>query len=367
MIRTILIPALALLGVLFGVYTVVQGSKPPVASLPVAEPPKAPYESFVAGSGLIESNTQNTAVGTPTAGVVTRVAVVVGAVVKKGDVLFELESRQLEAELEVRKATLAAAQAAVDRLRSMPRAEEIPPAESRVVEAASLLEDAKSQLAFWERITDKRAITEDDLSKRRYAVAAADARLKAAEASLALIKAGPWKSDILVAEAQVAQAEAQMKATLIELDRRIVRSPIDGQVLQVNIRAGEFAQAGPLTTPLMMMGGVTPLHVRVDVDENEAWRVSSGAKAIGYLRGNKSISAPLTFVRFEPYVVPKRSLTGESTERVDTRVLQVIYSFDRGSMPLYVGQQMDAYVEAPPLESVAPTASSPGTVPVGKK
>lgn len=360
MIRTVLIPLLALLGVLFGVYTVVQGSKPPVASLPVSEPPKAPFASFVAGSGLIETSTQNTGIGTPTAGVVSRVSAVVGAMVRKGDVLFEIEARQLDAELEVRKAALAAAAANVERLKSQPRAEELPPAEAKVAEASALLEDMRAQLAFWDRITDKRAINEDDLSKRRFAVAAAEARLRAAEASLALTKAGAWKSDVLVAESQVAQAEAQVKATLIEADRRVVRSPMDGQVLQVNIRAGEFAQAGPLSSPLVMMGGVTPLHVRVDIDENEAWRVASGAGAVGYLRGNKSISTPLTFVRFEPYVVPKRSLTGESTERVDTRVLQVIYSFERGGMPLYVGQQMDVYVEAPPLESSVPKASVDG-------
>jgi len=47
--------------------------------------------------------------------------------------------------------------------------------------------------------------------------------------------------------------------------------------------------------------------------------------------------------------VPKRSLTGDSTERVDTRVLQVLYRFDRGDLPVYVGQQMDVFVEAPPI------------------
>jgi HlyD family secretion protein len=51
-------------------------------------------------------------------------------------------------------------------------------------------------------------------------------------------------------------------------------------------------------------------------------------------------------VRFEPYVVPKMSLTGDSTERVDTRVLQVIYSFERGNLPIYIGQQMDIYIDA---------------------
>src|SRR6516225_11269054 len=72
-------------------------------------------------------------------------------------------------------------------------------------------------------------------------------------------------------------------------------------------------------------GSVTPLHVRVDVDEHDAWRVRGGAPAAASPRGNGSIRIPLEFVRFEPYVVPKKSLTGDSTERVDTRVLQIIY------------------------------------------
>jgi len=75
----------------------------------------------------------------------------------------------------------------------------------------------------------------------------------------------------------------------------------------------------------MILGSVTPLHVRVDVDEHDAWRVRGGALAAASPRGNGSIRIPLEFVRFEPYVIPKKSLTGDSTERVDTRVLQVIY------------------------------------------
>jgi hypothetical protein len=44
-------------------------------------------------------------------------------------------------------------------------------------------------------------------------------------------------------------------------------------------------------------------------------------------------------------VVPKRSLTGDSTERVDTRVLQVIYAISDDKLPLFVGQQMDVFIE----------------------
>jgi hypothetical protein len=95
----------------------------------------------------------------------------------------------------------------------------------------------------------------------------------------------------------------------------------------------------------MILGSVTPLHVRVDVDEHDAWRVRGGAQAVASPRGNGSIRIPLEFVRFEPYVIPKKSLTGDSTERVDTRVLQVIYRIRDGEPSVYVGQQMDVYID----------------------
>src|SRR5262249_15656838 len=126
-----------------------------------------------------------------------------------------------------------------------------------------------------------------------------------------------------------------------------VRAPLDGQLMQLKLRPGEFAATGVLAQPLILLGSVDPMNVRVDVDDNDAWRVKAGVPAVAFLRGNKEIKASLKFVRFEPYVVPKRSLTGDSTERVDTRVLQAIYSFDRGDLPIYVGQQVDVFIEAP--------------------
>ena len=149
------------------------------------------------------------------------------------------------------------------------------------------------------------------------------------------------------AEATLAQNRANLRSALTDLERLTVRAPVDGQVLQLKVHLGEFAPTGVLQTPLILFGTVEPVYVRVNVDENEAWRVSAKAAAMGYLRGNKEISTPLQFVRFEPYVLPKTSLTGESTERVDTRVLQVIYSFKRGNLPIYVGQQMDVYIDSP--------------------
>ena len=53
-----------------------------------------------------------------------------------------------------------------------------------------------------------------------------------------------------------------------------------------------------------------------------------------------------TFVRAEPLVVPKRSLTNSASERVDVRVLQIIYALPTGAANFVVGQQVDGFVPA---------------------
>jgi multidrug resistance efflux pump len=59
----------------------------------------------------------------------------------------------------------------------------------------------------------------------------------------------------------------------VEIERSTVRSPIDAEVLQVKLRVGEFAPAAPTSAPLVLLGRSKPLHVRVDVDEQEGWWV----------------------------------------------------------------------------------------------
>ena len=303
MIRKYLLPLLAVAGLCFGFFMALRGGRSLPAAPPVAEPAMAPYRTFVAGTGIIESSTENIAIGTPIAGIVAEVPVSVGSVVAAGEPLFKIDDRMSRAELGVRQAEVHGAEAE--------------------------LADARNQLRLVEGLGDKRAISVEEIDRRRFAVDRTAARL--------------------------AEAQAALESVQTNLAMLTIRAPVAGQVLRVNVRVGEFAPAGTLIEPLILFGSVTPLHVRVDVDETDAWRVQSGAAAIAVLRGNSDIRTPLRFVRFEPYVVPKRSLTGESTERVDTRVLQVIYSFDRGDLPIFVGQQMDVFIEAPGHEEDAGT------------
>ena len=362
MIRTYLIPLLAIAGVLLAVITVVKGSRPPNAQPPVVEPPRAPFDAFVAGSGLVEASSQNIAVGAPVGAVVTRVLVTVGDPVEAGQPLFELDARALTAQVAVRDAAVAIAARQLARLRAGTRPEEIPPARARIAEAQAALADVQSQLDRSQGLAESGAVSAEELTRRRYAAGGAEARLAEAQGDLALLEAGAWAEDLAIAESRLQEARAQADEVRVEIERRTVRAPVAGRVLQANIRPGEFAQAGTLATPLMMVGAVDPLHVRVDVDEHEAWRVRAGSPAFAYVRGNKDLSTPLAFVRFEPFILPKRSLTGESTERVDTRVLQVLYRFDPGSLPIYVGQQVDVYIEAPPIAS--PPPADPASLPL---
>jgi hypothetical protein len=65
-------------------------------------------------------------------------------------------------------------------------------------------------------------------------------------------------------------------------------------------------------------------------------------------RGNAGRRVQASFVRAEPLVTPKRSLTNSSAERVDVRVLQLVFALPAQSGGFFVGQQVDAFVPAKP-------------------
>jgi hypothetical protein len=117
-------------------------------------------------------------------------------------------------------------------------------------------------------------------------------------------------------------------------------------VLRVNLRPGEFAAAGVLDPPLVAMGTLDPLHVRVQVDEADAWRLDPSAPARGFLRGDGGRGADLAFVRIEPQARPKRHLSNAPGERTDTRVVEALYRLAPGALPVQVGQMLDVFVAA---------------------
>ena len=281
----------------------------PVAGNPPIMPPQKPFVESVAATGILESLSENVAIGVPLPGLITEVLVKVNDKVQKGQVLLKLDDRDLRAEELSIKAQQKISQAQIS-----------------VSEAQ--LAKLESQLARLTSVTDSRAVSRDDLENRKQDVTVAEAQLAAAKA-------------------QLAAAETSLERISLLIDRLTVCAPREGTIIQVTAHAGEYAATSP-KTPAMILGDIDRLQVRADIDEQNAIRIRAGQKAYGYLKGDPSVTFSLEFIRVEPYVIPKVSLTGSSTERVDTRVLQVIYSLTRPSEPpLYVGQQVDVFIEAP--------------------
>jgi RND family efflux transporter MFP subunit len=261
---------------------------------PPENPAVNPYKKAIAASGIVEALEENVAIGVPQSALVTEIYVDVGSKVKLGDPLFKLDTRDLEAHLAVQKADVQVQKAALDRL--------------------------KDQLSRLESIKDRRAVSIDEVKTR--------------------------ENDVTVADTQMKKSEEQVKKTETLIDRLTIRAPRDGIILQNNLRVGEFVTQDP-TKPGMILGNVDRLQVRLDIDEQNASRFDPKMEAYAYPKNNTDLRIPLQFAYIEPYVIPKKSLTGSSDERVDTRVLQVIYRFEQPKdFNLYVGQQVDAFIEA---------------------
>jgi multidrug resistance efflux pump len=194
----------------------------------------------------------------------------------------------------------------------------------------------------------------EDVNQRMLILEVARRQLAQVTRDYELTKAGAWQPDLDIAQAQVDLARAQIDQTTTDLDRLLVRAPRDGVVLQVNVREGEYVGLPSATAPVLLGDIHKCVHVRVDVDEHDIPRFKKGAPALASVRGTPQIKYPLKYLRVEPYVIPKKSLTGDNTERVDTRVLQVIYELDTTDRPIYVGQQLDVFIDVGAASSSSP-------------
>ncbi len=302
-----LLIVVAVAGAAASVRLVLTSRKTIPAAVPLSEPPRAPFRKSIGGRGLVESVNENVRIAAALPGLVAKVNVKVGDIVKAGDVLVEQDSRDGVALVAAQEAEFSALQ-------------------KQLAEAEVSLADKRDQWVRMEKLIATKVASEDEKQRKLFAT-------QTAEAQFASMKA------------RIGSAEAQLNRTKVQLDLLTIRAPRDGRILQVNTRAGEYA-APTSSEPILILGQTEELQLRTDIDEDNASRVRTGMAAKAYIKGRRDVEIPLRFVRIEPYIVPKKSLTGESSERVDTRVLQIIYRFDRPTgAGIYVGQQMDVFLQ----------------------
>lgn len=342
--RKLVLPMLAALAFTFMSWHLVKSQQPVAGVEPPVVPSRNPYKATIAGAGLVEPRSENIKVAAVVPGVVTKVHVKVGQTVESGDILFELDDRQRRADLVVQQTAVAEAKATLHRAQHSPRVEDLPPSSAKVAKASAELTAQKDQWERTKELVSRKVLNQEDEVQRRQSYLAAQATLAQAESEDARLRAGTWHEDLSVFEAQLCRAEGLLHQAMIEIDRLQIRAPISGTVLKVDVRPGEYVGTPPGQT-LLVLGDLTELHVRVDIDEQDLPRFQPGMPGTGYVRGDASNAIALRFVRVEPYAEPKKSLTNAGNERVDTRVLQVLYALESQKSTVYIGQQLDVFLD----------------------
>lgn len=291
----------------------------------VTEPARNPFSHTIGASGIVEAVRENVRIASPVSGLVTHVLVKVGDEVTTGMPLVQIDNRQALASVRAQEA-------------------QIPVLQARLREAMATYTDRRVEYLRKAPLAKTDVLSKTEVEKAQFAMAQAAAQVEQARAELV-------------------SAAANLDKAKTDLNILTIRAPREGTVLQVNVRPGEHTTQDA-QEPLVLLGETKLLQVRADIDEQNASRFRPGAPAVAYVKGVGERPIPLQFVRVEPYVVPKESLTGLSTERVDTRVLQVIYAFrPPDDLPVYVGQQMDVFIEASPgSESKAGSPTAVGHI-----
>jgi HlyD family secretion protein len=314
---------LSLLGVSAAVIGAAFFAIRPKANPPVFNPASNPYESGIYANGIIESEQAsgaNVNVFPEVAGTVTDVMVQEGQNVGRGTPLVHIEDSLQQATVAQQRAQVAVAEA-----------------QARAAQAT--LKTASDQLAKQQRSyeADPRSVSNAVLDDAGNAVRVAEANLAVAERQ------------------RTAQDKAAATAEAL-LAKYTIRAPIEGTVLSLGVSVGSYVSPqGTLdtytrgATPIVVMGRQeSTLAVRAFIDEILIAKLGKlqHLEATMYVRGT-DVSIPLEFVRVQPYVSPKVELSNARTERVDLRVLPVVFHFRRTpDVKLYPGQLVDVYVRS---------------------
>jgi HlyD family secretion protein len=308
--------------------------------------PNLPFQSYISAVGVIEASSNNISIGTSVNRIVDKVFVTAGSKIRKGEPLFQLEDQDLQADLLSRDIAYKIALAKLEKLEALPRQEDLSSAEANMKKAEIEFNEAKSQYKRVQGLQDSRALSQQEINRRKYSYEQAEARFDQAKANLNKVEEGTWKPDIEIAQLEALQAKANIERIKADIERTVIRSPINGIVLQIKIHEGELPSNVNAKGPLMVVGDTDEMYLKVSINQFEAPYFRKESPAVAYLRGNTQLEFPIQFVSLEPFLVNKQNFTNDITDKVDTRVLQVIYKMMKEDQNLFVGQQMDVFIKA---------------------
>ena len=326
---------------------------------PAFNPASNPYANGIYANGMIESalpSGENINIYPEVAGVVTQIFVTEGQVVSKGDALLSMDDSVQKAIVAQLKAQADAAKIILDQLKHQPRAEVLAVTKAQMISAQASMHSLQVQLDKQQKSfdLDPQSVSKDTLDNSINAVKVAAANAEVAKKQYALTKAGAWSYDINNQEQVVkAQYNTYLSAQAL-LAKYTLTAKSEGVILTIMSAVGSYLTPqgvyGSYTqdmNPVLVMGSPQEqMAVRGFVDEILIARLPASEKiqAKMFIRGT-NVSIPLEFVRLQPYISPKIELSTQRRERVDVRVLPVIFRFDKPhDLKVYPGQVVDIYI-----------------------
>ncbi|MFN0104700.1 MAG: HlyD family secretion protein [Bryobacteraceae bacterium] len=313
----------------------------PVAAAPKETKPAAGDKAVVA-AGRVEPADEEIAIGAEIEGRLARVYVKEGDRVGAGALLAELVNDDYRARVELAKAQVAEKSAALSRLRNGSRQEERALAQARLREEQARLESAKIEVARRRPLVEHGAVSRMEFALAEREEATARAKVDAANEDLNLIRSDTRAEDLQRAAAELAAAAARQAETEAQLTKTYIRAPSAGVVLRRWRKSGESVSFGSVT-PIVSLGDLSRLRVRIDVDEADVARIRVGQKA--YFSADAYPGRKFTgrVISIAQALGRKNVRTDEPTERVDKKILETLAELDPGQV-LPVGLRVDAFL-----------------------
>jgi HlyD family secretion protein len=314
----------------------------------------------VVAPGIVEPWGGEVALSAREPGWIAEIRVAEGEVVVAGQVLARLDDEPQRAALALARAEAAEAEAALARTRRGATAEERRQVAAEADADAARAELARRQAERAERLGAQGAMAPAEVERARGDADAQAAQARASAARRRALERGARSEDRLAAEQRLAAARARVERAEADLARRQVVAPAAGTVLLSRYHVGERYDGS--AGPLFVLGDLSRLQVRVEVDEIDAPGVTPGA-ACALVGDDGASLGGGTVVRLAPRF-GRRGLGSEApTARADVRVREVFVEVAAPAGGLAPGQRVWAHVQVGATTAAGTAAGQPSPAP----
>ena len=313
------------------------GNKPELQATQDIQGESPPFHTYISGSGIVEPVSGNIIISSPFNRIVEKINVSINDQIKKGDILFELYNQDLKAHLKIKQKKYDESLSNLYKLEALPRQEDLLIAQEIFNRDKAVFNQSIIEYC----LTNRRARSKEEKHIGLYKYQQAEAEFLAARAQFEKVKSGAWYPELKIAQDEVEQATADIEATEAELERTYIKSPIYGTVLQIKIREGEALDQGKTA---IIVGNMDELNLRVGIDQFNEQGFHPNGPAVAFKQGDSTMEFPLKFLHLEPVMVPKKYLTNELHEKVDTQIFEILYRIEKNTSRLFIGEQMNVYI-----------------------